>query len=138
MADLTAVFAWLNRRIDAAPEMTTLIAQAMGDVVKAEVRHQLSRSQHPYGTPTPSAPGTPPSMISGALANSVVSQTTGEGRVEVGATTPYARIQQLGGASGRGGRTQLPARPYLEPAWDAAAGEAYDAAIRVINEEVHG
>jgi phage gpG-like protein len=34
----------------------------------------------------------------------------------MGPTAPYARIQELGGATGRGGATVLPARPYFIPA----------------------
>ncbi len=35
-----------------------------------------------------------------------------------GADTPYARIQEYGGGAGRGHKTQIPPRPYLQPAFD--------------------
>jgi phage gpG-like protein len=39
-----------------------------------------------------------------------------------GADTPYARIQEYGGAAGRGHKTQIPPRPYLQPAFDEQRG----------------
>jgi len=107
-------------------------ALAMGEVTERAVRSQLSKSSHPLGTPTPSAPGSPPAMISGRLRDSVTTKMTGNGTAVVGGTAPYSRIHQFGGYSGRNHATRTPARPYLEAAWDEAAGEAYDAAIDVI------
>jgi phage virion morphogenesis protein len=42
-----------------------------------------------------------------------VSHAVFSGGVKIGANTPYARIQQLGGRAGRGHAALIPARPYL-------------------------
>lgn len=74
---------------------------------------------HRRGTATPSRPGTPPAAVSGTLRRSWRSDTPT--RVGLGwsgrtfPTTVYARIQELGGTTGRGGATVLPARPVLKP-----------------------
>jgi phage gpG-like protein len=77
-------------------------------------------------------------MITGRLRDSVVTKFVGDGTVLVGATTPYARIQQFGGYSGVNRATRTPARPYLEAALAESSGEAWDAAIDVIVERVFG
>jgi len=114
----------------------TPAAEAMGEAVAREARSQLSRSSHPPGTPTTSMPGSPPATVTGRLRDSVEVRVIGEGAVQVGATAPYARIQELGGTSGRGGATELPSRPYLIPAWEIAGSEAYEVALEVIREAV--
>lgn len=40
-----------------------------------------------------------------------------------GAATPYARIQEYGGMAGRGHRSMIPARPYLQPALNDSRSE---------------
>lgn len=88
--------------------------------VEAKTKAKLSLTSHPKGTPTPSLPGQPPSLVTGTLKRSV--KTTGARRTArgyealVGPTAEYARVQELGGPAGRGLRTRLPARPYLRPA----------------------
>lgn len=114
----------------------TPAALAMGEAVAREARAQLSRSSHQAGTPSPSPPGEPPAMVTGRLRDSVSVQTLGEGVVQVGATTRYARIQELGGTSGPGGATELPSRPYLIPAWERYAVEAFEVALEVITEAI--
>lgn len=81
--------------------------------VEAMVKLELSRTSHPRGTPTPSPPGSPPSLISGALRRSIQVEgprPTGGGRwtAQIGPTIIYGRIQELGGG-------HLPARPYMRP-----------------------
>lgn len=90
-------------------------------MIEAEAKAQLTTSSHRKGTPTPSAPGEPPSLITGNLRRSVrvdgpnpVGITGWEG--QTGPTAEYGRIQELGGIAGRG--AVLPARPYMQPAWD--------------------
>lgn len=39
---------------------------------------------------------------------------------------PYARIHEYGGNAGRGGKTKLPARPYLTPAFEEYQNSAED------------
>lgn len=80
---------------------------------------ELSRYSHAPGTPTSSPPGSPPARISGRLRGSL-SPTgpipTGDGFLgRLGPTAPYGRIQELGGVTGRGHSTTLPARPYMRP-----------------------
>lgn len=112
-------------------------ALAMGEVVAKAVQIELSNAAHKPGTPTPSPPGSPPAMISGALQGSVRVEELEPGHVRVGATTPYARIQQLGGMSGLGHLTRTPARPYLEPALRNGLAEGVAAAIEVMSEMIY-
>lgn len=89
-------------------------------LAERETKINLVKRSHPRGTKTPSAPGQPPAMISGHLARSVRTEPASpSGRYrwsgKTGATTVYARIQQLGGWAGRGHRSYLPPRPYLVP-----------------------
>lgn len=116
----------------------TPAAEAMGEAVAREARTQLTRTSHALGTPTPAPPGEPPAMITGRLAGSLEVSVLGDGVVQVGATAPYARIQELGGTAGPGYSTELPSRPYLIPAWEAAATEAYEVALVVIGEAISG
>lgn len=116
----------------------TPAAEAMGEVVAKEARAQLSKSSHAAGTPTPAPPGEPPAMVTGRLAGSLAVKVLGEGVVQVGATAPYARIQELGGTAGPGYSTQVPSRPYLIPAWEAAGTAAYEVALEVITEAISG
>lgn len=95
-------------------------AAAMGAAGEREIKQRLSLSSHPPGTPTPSPPGSPPSLVSGGLRRSVFEdgpREEGAGRwvTVVRPTAAQARIQELGGVSGRGHRTRLPARPYVRP-----------------------
>lgn len=80
----------------------------------------LRRRSHRRGTPTPAPPGEPPAKISGNLARTVKGRgprlvRRGVYMAEVGPTAVYSRIQELGGDTGRGHRTHLPARPYVKP-----------------------
>ena len=75
---------------------------------------------HPRGTPTPSAPDTPPAMIDGHLSRSLQPSGIVMGGLgayeEVGPQgIVYSRIQELGGEGHKG---HIPARPYLKPAID--------------------
>jgi phage gpG-like protein len=117
-------------------------AEAMGRVAGDEIQRQLSLSSHPPRTKTPSAPGEPPSMITGALRGSV-NQTqsfgdVGHWEVHRAPTTVYARIQELGGWTGRGHLTYLPPRPYVRPALNIAQGKIHDAAVDVFRDLVEG
>lgn len=92
----------------------------MAVVLERDIKDSLHRASHARGTPTPSAPGEPPAMISGELANSVRVtgriDTPGYAETRVAPTTIYARIQELGGWAGAGHATYLPPRPYVKPA----------------------
>jgi len=98
------------------------------------VQQELGLSSHGRGTPTPAAPGEPPSLITGQLRRSVIMRPKGRAHVQVGATAVYARIQELGGDAGRGHSAHLPPRPYLAAALKkiTESGEARKAALKVI------
>jgi hypothetical protein len=129
----------------------------MGLLMTAETKLTLSQMSHEEGSPTPSPPGAPPALITGALRNSVVPlPPVGFGVrwwVIVGGTTVYARIQELGGeihpgASGwlanrntgqifvspytSSQSITLPPRPYLKPTAEKiiADGRATRAAVQ--------
>lgn len=117
-------------------------------LIQRGAQQNLTHFTHPPGTPTPSAPGDPPALISGALRRSIKARRTKHGPVQyeggVGPTIVYGRIQELGGRLGvnpRHGmwRTPgfLPPRPYLRPAAFNAApkirklfADAWSAAIK--------
>lgn len=110
-------------RILAERQAATKQAVARGaHLIEAHAKLELSRTSHPPGTPTPSRPGQPPSLISGALRRSVtVRGPRGGGsrwEASVGPTIVYGRIQELGGVAGR--RARLPARPYMAPGLERA------------------
>lgn len=90
-----------------------------GYEVQREAQRLLALTSHPPGTPTPSAPGSPPSLVSGALRRSITVEPPvqhGDGwSIDVGPRIVYGRIQELGGSSN--GSNYLPPRPYMAPAW---------------------
>ena len=104
-----------------APAAAAAAANAMAALMTAETMKTLGTSSHAKGTPTPSSPEDPPSLISGDLRRSVtlvpaVPVTgTATWMAEVYPSTVYARIQELGGQTGRGHHTTLPPRPYMAP-----------------------
>lgn len=129
------------RRVQAATRRATLEA---GHTVEAETKRTLTRYAHPAGTPTPSPRGQPPAVVTGTLRRSlrvgVLRQVSpGVVTIDVGPTTVYARIQELGGRivprrasalafriDGHWVRVQqvkLPARPYLAPTVKRLAGD---------------
>jgi phage gpG-like protein len=112
------------------PVIADLAVAAMSAVLERAVKDELSRSSHSRGTPTPAASGGPPSTVTGNLGRSVVVQVLGDGHARVGASASYARVQELGGGN------NLPARPYLRPAYDASILEARQAALAVISVEL--
>jgi phage gpG-like protein len=106
----TALEAIAVRVLGATPQALTRAAHHL----EAQVKVELSRTSHPRGTPTPSPPGSPPSLISGTLRRSV--QVEGPDQTgaaswsaKVGADTVYAAVQEHGGGN------NLPARPYMAP-----------------------
>ena len=145
VAELDAIAGRVSAGAEAA-------ANAMADVFKPEVQAVLLSRRHAFSTKTPSAPGTPPAAISGALAASMLNEQAVEIGPETwesksGPTAPWSRIQEMGGTmtahSERGMRWQeppgvwhmsmehdLPARPYLGVTAEAMAesGQLTDAA----------
>lgn len=108
----------ISARIVAVTPVAIETGQAL---VEGEARAALSRYSHQPRTPTPAPAGGPPALITGRLRSSFeLAGPTSEGAgvwvAALGPTAPYARIQELGGDTGRGHATHLPPRPYLGPA----------------------
>lgn len=146
MSDVREVVVRLQAMSERArDEGARVAAQAMGNLFVREVAtNELRRYSHPPGTPTPSPPGEPPALVTGTLRRSVhatAPRQTGPGRweVEAGGSVVYARIQELGGVTGRGHRTRLPARPYLRPAARrlSASGRLTEAATQAFERAVY-
>jgi hypothetical protein len=123
---LSAMDAQVETVQDVTPELLVDAAAAVQGTTVA----LLSLLSHAPGTPTPSAPGEPPAMISGELAASIVpGEPFGDGGtfgIEIGPTAVYSRIQELGGLCGKNYRTSLPPRPYLGPAAELATDDIGD------------
>jgi hypothetical protein len=113
-AMMTELEAIVGKVVGATPQGLANAAHHL----EASIKLELSRTSHPPGTPTPSPPGSPPSLITGTLRRSIQVEgptQTGPGRwtANVGTGLVYSRIQEYGGTAGRGSR--LPARPYMAP-----------------------
>lgn len=129
-------------------ELTAALAAATGPataraahLVEGRVKRKLKLKAHKKGTKTPSAPGEPPSTVTGALARSESvegPEEIGFGHyvAAVGPTVSYGRIQELGGTAGKG--SNLPARPSLFPTVDESGKDieriASEAWRKVLNE----
>ncbi|MFE5140305.1 hypothetical protein ACFRDV_21955 [Streptomyces fagopyri] len=130
-AELKAIEASVHRATRKATAHSAHLAEAA-------IKQMLSTSSHPKNTPTPSAPGEPPSLITGTLRRSIkvvgpIPAGYGRWMAEVGPTAVYGRIQELGGTAGLG--YELPPRPYVMPAYEAlvaggAIARTYQAAWR--------
>ena len=144
MGDLTGFDAMLEQiraKIEKVLDVTPDALDEAIRLVEAATKIMLTTTSHAPGTPTPSNPGDPPSLITGKLRGSVVTTPpaqVGEGRWEAktGPTAVYGRIQELGGICGAGHRTRLPARPYLAPSLEASKqrlgqilGDAWESAV---------
>jgi phage gpG-like protein len=133
VVDTAAWEAGLDLLIQRCREAAFNASMECAQEIQKRTRALLLSRGHFLHTKTPSAPGTPPAFISGNLALSVVVRDDGD-TAEVGPTTDYGRIQELGGtmhghplmrwqeppgvwhSSFEHG---LPSRPYLEPATNA-------------------
>jgi phage gpG-like protein len=137
VAELGAALEELAVALSTATQSATAKASHL---VEGEIKKTLATTSHQRGTPTPSSPGEPPSLVTGTLRRSITvdgPHPLGLGRWEaqIGPTAVYGRIQELGGVTGRGGATVLPARPYVQPSFDRLASsgaliEVYFAAWR--------
>lgn len=121
------VKAALDRIVAESMAASVRIVKRGEAVVERNVKGELSLGAHKRGTPTTSAPGTPPDVVTGTLRRSVTSDVpTLSGFVATGRVYPtvvYARIQELGGNG-------LPARPYMQPGYEASLPE-----LRIIAEQ---
>lgn len=134
------LMAALDRLIKVAPDAAKQASESMGAVGERAVKLELSRSSHSPGTKTPSRAFTdPPSLITGRLRESVrrtrVYSSGSQWITNIAPTTVYARIQELGGITGRGHKTRLPPRPYVRPAMRRWAEKYRGAAVRAFGEE---
>lgn len=129
-------------RDKAAEPAPVAACKALGQAGETAIKVMLSLSSHPPGTPTPSRPGQPPSLITGELRRSVILLPPGEIAAYTwscfaGPTAVYARVQEFGatihpGSSGylanratgqffvtprsHRGYVEIPARPYVRAA----------------------
>lgn len=115
----------LKARGRAAEEAVRLATGDALALVAREVKALLSLRQHPAGTPTPAPPGAPPARVTGQMAHRVRAGLVRRVRPyvwtgDVGSDVPQARIQELGGWTGRNHASYLPPRPYIKPATRAA------------------
>jgi hypothetical protein len=115
VAELESAMAGMAVQVDAATGRG--LTQAVHHL-EGQIKQLLSLTSHKQGTPTPSAPGSPPSLVTGQLRRSI--QVEGPSRSGIGqwsaktsANTVYAAVQERGG-------NHLPARPYMAPALAAA------------------
>lgn len=122
-AETTGFDAWkaAMRIKNAAVTAATRTATRQGRThLERAYKLALRRRTHKRGTPTPAPPGEPPAKVSGHLARTVKGRgprmvRRGVWMAEIGPTAVYSRIQELGGDTGRDGRTVLPPRPYIKP-----------------------
>lgn len=102
-------------------DLATKAATATGaHLIEAEMKKTLTTSSHKKGTPTPSRPGEPPSLVTGQLRRSIKVKgprrlAPGVYQAQIGPTAVYGRIQDQGGMAGRNRSTHLPARPFVAP-----------------------
>jgi hypothetical protein len=121
LSELTGALVAMEQRLQAATRSATAKG---GHLVEAAIKQQLTTSSHPKGTPTPSAPGEPPSLVTGTLRRSIkvtgpVPAGLGRWLAEVGPTAVYGRVQELGGTAHF---AELPPRPYVQPAYEQLVG----------------
>ena len=125
LAQFNAAIEGLAAALDTATRSATAKASHL---LEGEIKQTLATSSHQRGTPTPSSPGEPPSLVTGQLRGSITVDGPhplglGSWESQVGPTAVYGRIQELGGVTGRGGATVLPPRPYVQPSFNKVAGD---------------
>lgn len=123
-------------RAKAASDAPLAACRALGQAAETAAKVKLTSSTHPPKTRTPSEPGEPPSLITGALRRSVTrsaARLTGDGVASctVGSTIIYASVHEFGPVTitakrypqlgnrevGFFGRSVvIPRRPWLAPA----------------------
>lgn len=114
-----ALVAWANR----AAQATEAGLEDAGRYVQQEIQAALERSEYPPA----SEPGTPPAIRGGGLRDSVEvvvhALINWIGQARIYPSTVYARIHELSGWAGRGHRSFLPKRPYVEPTLEESRDE---------------
>lgn len=131
----------MDRKIKAIHgAMSEAVSDGMA-IVHREIAEQLRLTTHPIGTPTPSLPGEPPSLVTGNLMRSIDEYGPyyeNANRVAglVGPNAVQARIQELGGITGRNYATTLPPRPYVKPAVAIARPLIAESHLRIFSDAV--
>lgn len=115
--ELLASFKAMAVRADTAGRQVVIRSQI---VFEAAAKAEFVAA-HKRGTKTPAMPGEAPATVTGTLRRGIVSDAPkvvglGTWSGSVFPTTVYARIQELGGVTGRNGSVRLPPRPYMAPA----------------------
>lgn len=127
------VQAAMSRLAAESQAVATEIVQASQAEMERRIKESFTQ-RHSRRTPTPSSPGSPPAVVTGQLRRSVksfpVRQIAGGAIGQVAPTAIYARIQELGGVTGRNHATTLPARPYVRPTLDAASARLEEIAAQ--------
>jgi hypothetical protein len=72
--------------------------------------------QQSFSSESPSAPGSPPGVDTGALKNSIKAEQTGEMEMTIHDGVAYGLAQEYGSLSADGSQ-HLPARPFMYPAY---------------------
>lgn len=133
VSGLDELRASLLASIGRADELTRVATVTGLALIETSIKEQLRKSSHQKGTPSPSSPGQPPSLITGNLMRSMALRgpVGGDGRYtgSVGPTSVYSRIQELGGLCGRNRTVRLPARPYVKPGAEEAIPKVHAAFI---------
>lgn len=129
LSGIDEVRAVLLEAVGRADELTKVATVTGLAILERGAKEKLRKTSHTKRTPTPSSPGSPPSLISGALMRSVTTRgPVGGGGTwtgSVGPTTIYGRIQELGGVTGRHHAVTLPARPYMKPLLEESKPELH-------------
>lgn len=111
-----ALKAALDKMVAEVTDASVRIVKRGEAVVEANAKKQFT-GQHKKGTPTTSAPGEPPDVVTGSLRRGITSSPVRlSGFAASGTVYPsviYSRIQELGGFG-------LPPRPYMQPAYTAS------------------
>lgn len=119
----------------------TSLSRAIGEAVRNDTLDAFQSGESPWGQkwkPSLRAQGQVKGKKAGKtlvdtarLRNSITVRATADA-AEVGTNVVYARIHQLGGETGRGRKTQLPARPYLPADAHGLAPKTHDLVQRIV------
>jgi phage virion morphogenesis protein len=101
----------------ASPAVLTAARREIGEIMESDVQDNFDRQRLFTGETLPQSAAARARagktlIAKHLLYDSYVSQPTDDG-VVIGSNKRYAVIHHFGGPTGRGGRTQLPARPVL-------------------------
>lgn len=122
--EVGALIAALQAKLEQCPDVATNAVQNMSTTAQTAIKGTLGS-------------GAPLHVRTGALLGSVRETYFSPGAIaqaHVAPTTVYARIQELGGISGKDYRSHLPPRPYVAPSIEASMDLFYQDAISAIED----